>query len=566
MAPDKNGTLSMFLIVLLLACITGVAGGQTKSDQTKAEIQVTDDFRWSTMLADHDMIWNQFPKSWDQGPFLGNGEQGTLMYRTGSRKIRWDVGCSAAHDHRPAEKDDLSEKHVEVLNRGRHFIGHLEIDFPADLVGCKSKLSLWEAEATGVFSSSSGKANWKSFVHATQPVMYFELTTSGDLEGADFSYVAEKTLNPRAVRSKSLRQPPHSAPKSGTAGKDMQTVVQQLVDGGQTAVAWRKTKTGNTIRLWLSVQHSHPGNEALPNAVAAVETACQADQNTWIEKHRDWWHQYYPASFVSTGDEFWDSFYWIQQYKLACATRDKGWIIDNQGPWLQPTAWASTWWNLNVQLSHQGAYAANRRAMCSALSHRLDVNRDNLALNVAQKYRLDSYAIGRTASGWDLLGHAGEPGGRSEIPRNIAHETGNLMWALHNVDLEYRYWQDQELRDRVLFPLLVRAVNYYRHFLVQESDGNLHLGPTHSPELRNAADYTYDLDLLGWGVGRLLELADEKGLSEADQPLIKIWQQLRDDLIPVHTDSSGRMIGKNAPLKAGTGTGRTCWLFIRCGR
>lgn len=102
-----------------------------------------------------------------------------------------------------------------------------------------------------------------------------------------------------------------------------------------------------------------------------------------------------------------------------------------------------------------------------------------------------------------------------------------------------------------LFPLLVRAVNYYRHFLVQESDGNLHLGPTHSPELRNAADCTYDLDLLGWGVGRLLELADEKGLSEADQPLIKIWQQLKDDLVPVHTDSSGRMIGKNAPLKGG---------------
>ena len=50
MAPDKNGTLSMFLIVLLLACITDVAGGQTKSDQTKAEIQVTDDFRWSNFF------------------------------------------------------------------------------------------------------------------------------------------------------------------------------------------------------------------------------------------------------------------------------------------------------------------------------------------------------------------------------------------------------------------------------------------------------------------------------------------------------------------------------------
>ena len=91
--------------------------------------------------------------------------------------------------------------------------------------------------------------------------------------------------------------------------------------------------------------------------MAAVRAAAKADQTAWVQAHRDWWHAYYPASFVSTGDAYWDSFYWIQQYKLACATRDKGWIIDNQGPWLQPTAWNAIWWNLNVQLSHSGGYA-----------------------------------------------------------------------------------------------------------------------------------------------------------------------------------------------------------------
>ena len=99
--------------------------------------------------------------------------------------------------------------------------------------------------------------------------------------------------------------------------------------------------------------------------------------------------------------------------------------------------------------------------------------------------------------------------------------------GLHNVDLEYRYWRDTELRDNVLYPLLTRAVNYYRHFLVDNIDGQLSLPETYSPEYRRATDCTYDIDLLGWGVGRLLELAAEKGLSEKDEPLIPVGKRSR---------------------------------------
>ena len=87
-----------------------------------------------------------------------------------------------------------------------------------------------------------------------------------------------------------------------------------------------------------------------------------------------------------------------------------------------------------------------------------------------------------TASGWDLLGHAGQPGGRNGWTPTSARECGNLLWALHNVDLEYRYWQDTELRDNVLYPLLLRAVNYYRHFLVEKGDGCCTCPSTYSPE------------------------------------------------------------------------------------
>ena len=192
----------------------------------------------------------------------------------------------------------------------------------------------------------------------------------------------------------------------------------------------------------MSVQHSFPALDAVTKAATAVREAAKTNHEQWIADHRKWWHDYYPASFLSTGDPYWDGFYWIQQYKLASATRDRGWIIDNQGPWLQPTAWNALWWNLNVQLSHSGFLTANRRELGTALSHRLDVLRDNLALNVAEEYRKDSYAIGRSTSAWDLLGRVGQPGGRPPMHPTTGSETGNLLWALHNVDLECRYWND----------------------------------------------------------------------------------------------------------------------------
>jgi hypothetical protein len=522
----------------------------------RAAEPVVDKVDWPLFMAKQDMIWDTLPDNWFNAPFLGNGEQGTLMYKIDDRTLRWDVGCSAAHEHRPVDKDDHSEKNPMVLNRGRHFIGHLELELPADVTGFEGRLSLWDAEATGSFTANNGSLKFSTLVHATEPVMRFEMEGKGSLKGAKLVYVAEEARNPRTMRALTLRkprdekrEPANPSPEIATLNDGVQTAVHNLYAGGQTAVAWLEKTVGGKTQLWLSVKHSFPNKDAVNTAVEAVRKAAKADQATWVQTHRNWWHSYYPQSFVSTGDSYWDSFYWIQQYKLASATRDKGWIIDNQGPWLQLTAWPALWWNLNVQLSHSGGYTANRRGMVSAMSYRLDINRDNLAKNVAEPYRADSYAIGRSASGWDLLGDAGQPGGREPLDPKMGRETGNLLWGIHNIDQEYRYWQDTNLRDSVLYPLLSRAVNYYRHFLLENEDGRLSLPETFSPEYKIAADCTYDIDLLGWGVERLLELADEKSLSEKDEPLIPAWKEIQNKLVPVHvSEESGRMIGRDVEL------------------
>ncbi|WP_231617262.1 glycosyl hydrolase family 95 catalytic domain-containing protein [Novipirellula aureliae] len=91
-------------------------------------------------------------------------------------------------------------------------------------------------------------------------------------------------------------------------------------------------------------------------------------------------------------------------------------------------------------------------------------------------------------------------------------------------------------------------MNYYLHFLVEESDGYLHLPKTFSPEYRFAEDCSYDLDLLRWGAGRLLELAAEQGIKEPSEPLIPVWQNLKAKLVATHVNETGRMIGRDVSL------------------
>ena len=355
------------LITSAVAAMATAYSGQTvaQSDTSKA---VTDGVDWKSFLQSHDLVWKRLPKNWKESPFLGNGEQGTMGYQADRRTFRWDIGCSAAHDHRPFEQDDLKEKNVVVLNRGRHFIGHLNVKLPQNVTRGTARLVLYDAEATGTLAAANGKVRWTSLVHAHEPVMYFELNASGNLAEATFEYVPEAAQNPRAIRAKTPRHPANPQAVVKQLEDGVQTAVHNLHAGGQTAVAWLEKETTGQRQLWLSVQHSFPGKNAVSKAIAAVRKAAATNHDQWVASHREWWHRYYPESFLSTGDPYWDSFYWIQQYKLACATRDKGWIIDNQGPWLQPTAWNALWWNLNVQLSHSGFATSNRRELGTALS------------------------------------------------------------------------------------------------------------------------------------------------------------------------------------------------------
>ena len=316
--------------------------------------------------------------------------------------------------------------------------------------------------------------------------------------------------------------------------------VQRLQAGGATAVAWKEEPGRDGRRdWWLTVTPACPEADAAGQALRNVEAAARKGARQLLKTHRRWWHAYYPASFLTLPDGVKENFYWIQLYKLACATRADRALVDCTGPWLTVTPWPNAWWNLNVQLTYWPLNASNHLDLAASLEHALYDHADQLRDNVPAAYRHNSAGIGRTSDFACRSDQVRVPGVDKDA------EVGLLTWACHNLWLIYRHKMDDTLLRDHLFPLLKRSVNYYLHFLREEADGRLHLPATYSPEYGSAEDCNFDLALLRWGCQTLLDITRRLSI---DDELSSRWQEVLDRLTPYPLDGdNGLAIGRNVP-------------------
>ncbi|SFG08032.1 glycosyl hydrolase family 95 catalytic domain-containing protein [Streptomyces mirabilis] len=501
---------------------------------------------WRTVLDDADLVWQRMPKTWYEGPYLGNGFLGSGIYaepgaETGSfSAVRFNVQHSQVQDHRP--------EFGSLFGLARLPIGWFTLDPVGAITGLDWRLGLRDAELTGTLTTDKGTLTLRALVHNSRSVLAVEVTPS---EGErDFRWVFHPAdaISPRAD-FKPLPDGYQGNPPAEVATHDgVSTAVQPLLSGGQHVTAWRERTRGRTRCLYVHVAHSYPKSTALGRALATVRGASALPYDLLAGTHRAWWHAYYRKSFLSLPDARIQRFYWIQLYKTASAARRDAPVMATSGPWLESTPWPNTWWNLNVQLEYWLIHGSNHLEL-DAVTRALSEFRDNLSKEVADRYRADSLGIPRTTDPQLVNGAAGTltgygvgiPGQDPPTP-----EVGNLTWALHNVWLSYRHTMDESILRDVLFPLLRKAVNYYLHFLEPGADGKLHLPATFSPEYGgNSRDCNYDLMLLTWGCRTLLEAAELLGL---DDELAPRWREVLAKRVAYPTDANGFMIGADIPF------------------
>ncbi|RED40161.1 glycosyl hydrolase family 95 catalytic domain-containing protein [Paenibacillus sp. VMFN-D1] len=505
---------------------------------------------WPAFLSRHDMLWQTKPISWDEGVFIGNGLLGAMIYSEEHR------------DQRHVLRFVLGRTDVTVSREGgakafpvRVPIGEIALEMEGWIYQpCEIRIDLWNAEMRAVIPTTKGEIRLRALIHALYPVLAIELDSDEGEQGAEMRWYSYPEVDPilKNADGINLNQYIPEITVERTEEEGTGIGVQSYGKGEGCTTAWkvhnygrvkeRKVECENDVRyrrLCLLTVVNGISSKDREIARHELENVPQEDLTSWIAEHRRWWHDYYPASFISIPDTQLESFYWIQMYKLASATRKDLLPIDNQGPWMTSTPWPGLWFNMNVQMSYSPVYTANRLELGQSLISSLRQHQEQLIRNVDESFRSDSAGLGRSSS--------------YDLNSPVEDEVGNLTWIMHNCWRQYRYSMDEGLLRDFVYPLLRRSICLYMHLLEEGPDGRLHLPPTVSPEYGSfkqlkTPDAHYDLSLLRWGCETLLYAAKRMGIED---PLQARWADILARLTPLPVDHTGYKIGRDLSLEFG---------------
>ena len=412
------------------------AGAAPAASKEVVEVQVD----WPAFLARHDLIWDKLPTDFDSGAFLGNGMLGATIYQDGPNRLRFEMGRADVTEHR--------------RDNARLPIGGLVLTTSGKIQGGTMRLDLWNAEVRGAITTDQGSIAFHCFIHASKMVMVADMEGTSGEHGA-WSWDARPCVDRKPGQF--AGDPPNPPSRLETDGA-ISVCVQPRAAGGEFATAWTNVPNPNPRFqiVALSIADSFPESTAKQ---AAVKVVREADDNltpgrfgVFEQSHRDWWHAFYPTSFVSIPDPKLDSFYGIPWYKLACASRPDSVPVDLLGPWFRNTGWPRIWWNLNIETLYLPVYTGNRLQLGESFIRFLDTKRDNFFRNGKEIWKFDACATVPHTTDYEGLRGDGDCAPDKYI------NPGDFTWALHNYYLHYRYSMDRSLvtdqNKHAFYPLL----------------------------------------------------------------------------------------------------------------
>ncbi|MBP2473442.1 hypothetical protein JOF53_002314 [Crossiella equi] len=497
------------------------------------------------LARDARMEWRRLPTGWQDAPFLANGFLGAQVYQGASgNELRFMLSHSEVQDQRP--------KWEAAVGLSRLPIGYFTLTLAGTVTAVDWTLDLWDAELSGTVTTTAGSLAFRALVQNDRGVLLVSLSPSAGEEAAAWRFTPLESRTTRQIRIPA-DYTANPAPTTGSSA-GVSWVEQPLHAGGGYSTAWQERRLGTKRLLVAHVAYGFPERTSTGDAVTAVRQAAARGLDLLVLGHRAWWHRFYRRSLVSVPDKWVQRFYWVQLYKMACATRENAPVTSEWGPWFPEGggSWTAVWWNLNVQITYPFAGIANHPEL-DAVTTTFRKHHRNLEFSVPPELRDgQTYALAHPGdrtlrSGGPKLGaqipdHAtvGRPGTSTKTD-----QTGNLIWGLHNVWLSYRHSMDRRIQREVLYPILRKALNFYLHFLTPGSDGLLHLPLTRSPEFADATDCTYDLSLIRWAARTLLDTVRD---LRVEDPLVPRWREVLAKLVPYHRDEQGVLVGDGVTL------------------
>ncbi len=499
---------------------------------------------WSDFLSQHDIVYKRLPENYYEGAYVGNGLLGTILYRDNLKpnSIRFDIGRSDVYDHRSAEM--LKGKYPS--GKVRLPIGQLLLSPVGIISKTDLRIDLWNAEIRGTITTDKGKIELSCYVPSDERFIVLKLRNDKGEEAASLSFRPEQgnSSRPEIRINKSLIYEPNP-PFVVEKIKGTEVATQPLLMGDDYATAWNEKKLSDGSRsVYITVANRwadklSPGSGSAGDAVSVLHAARKKDEATVRKQHRDWWHNYYQASFVSFPDKRIESLYWIQQYRLGSAGHPGKPVIDLMGPWYLRSVWTAMWTNLNVQLAYYTTGISNHLEMEEPLFQLLERRKDQLVNNVLAAFRDDCAALGNPVGYDDLEASVGlytDPNSKTKMSL-IA-----LPWLMQEYYIHYRMKMDDKLLRNSVYPLMRKAFAVYARTLYKGDDGSYHLPLSFSDEYGEDVDVSMNLALARWGFKTLIDCANR---LKIDDPMLPRWKDLLENMTPYPVDERGLKIGKN---------------------
>lgn len=500
-------------------------------------VKAQNEVNYKEYFTRQDLIFDSLSTKWEEGAFLGNGLLGVMIYKETENAIRFDLGRTDVVDHREGINPSIG--------RARLPIGKFVLRFKDKILKINLRLDLWNATLKGSVTTEKGTVNLEALVVATSDVMLFKTDFIGKEPIYQWNWIPEKSISPfLTLKKDSASKYPENPAYNASVQNNINYHVQPLLAGGSYTTAWKKLATANSQTLLITIANTYPQNTSKQKAQTILTPLKLESIGALTASHRNYWHQFYQKSFISIPDGRLESFWWIQQYKMASATRVGAYPIDLMGPWYVLSPWPKYWWNLNTQLTYYPFFSSNHVDLTKPLLIKLRDNLANLSKNAPAPYQHNSAAIGRSGP-YAMTGSIKVLKGNDSIGNSAASlELGNLTWLLHVAYQSYEYTMDKE-NLKLLYPILKRSVNYYINVMEKGSDGKYHLPYTYSPEYPKGItrDANYDLAVLKWGAKTLLYMNKELQLKDE---LTSKWQDIVTNLTPYPQDELGFRVGRDA--------------------
>ena len=144
---------------------------------------------WPKFLSQQDLVWKRLPTGWWQGPFLGDGRLGTMVYQEpGKNQIRFTTQHSEVQDYRP--------EFGSAWGVCRLPVGHLTLEPAGTISKVDWRLDLWNAELTGTVTTSKGTLDLRAFI---QDQTFVSTVTATGSETVKWTFHDETAISPKSA-------------------------------------------------------------------------------------------------------------------------------------------------------------------------------------------------------------------------------------------------------------------------------------------------------------------------------------------------------------------------------